>query len=262
MFSSYFFVFFEGRGKERVARDFKAFIEGLLGEEAGVGRALERPWEDPALVKRDRTATAPGDPGHDGPWSYARSVFEFPTYEAHYREEDFDDPAYDDENGEVGVPVELPVEPPEDLFAAEAYEEEDTSLYLFGSDMPPEWRDSPITISFPPFALPAETAEDRRGSRPKAKKILRWLGRQQRRRRVEIHLSAGFFASIYLEPRELSAARLLTMASELLEATSEEEPPRSEPLVESPGCEDPEAHGQEPKDLPGWPAKIWRKWAS
>ncbi len=247
MFGTYFFVFFEGKGKERVAQDFKELVEGLLGEEAGVGRAFERPWEDPALVKRPRTPAPAGGLSGDEPWYFARSVFEFPTYEEHFRGESFDDFGADDDAR---------------IFDAEAFEEEDSSLYLFGSDMPPEWQEAPVTISFPPFALPAQTKEERQASRPKAKKILRWLCRQQRRRRVQIQLSAGFFAPVYFEPAEVSAARLLTMALELQEISAEEAPPHSVPLDLDLGFEDPEAGWQEPKDSAHWPARIWRKLVS
>ena len=246
MFGSYFFVFFEGEAKERVALEFKELVEDLLGEEAGVGRAFERPWEDPEQAERVRTKTGPGDPGHEGPWSFARCVFEIPSYEEHFRRE-LEGEAFDEE-----------------AFALDGFEEEDSSLYLFGDDMPPEWREAPVTISFPPFALPAQAPEDRQASRPKAKKILRWLVRQEKRLPVKVLLSARFFAPAYFEPREVSAARLLRMALEL------EDPAVAEPASTSPSLdldldlsfENPETRRESSKDDESWPGRIWRRGVS
>ena len=240
MCGNYVYVFFEGEGKESVAREFKDFLEALLGEQVGVGRVFELPWEDPAEVQRQRSKPGPDDPGHDGPWSFARSVFSLPTYEAHFLSQDPEDEWFD-----------------ESLYAED---EEDESLCLFGSELPPEWRDAPLVLCFPPFALPAGTSEERRESRPKARKLLQWLRRSQRRKReLEIHVSAGFFAPIYLGVKEMTAARLLAMSAEL----DAEEPGLSEPSLDLDlALEDPEQAWVEPKDQPSWPARIWQRWMS
>lgn len=252
MFGTHFFVFFEGDGKERMAQDFKELVEALLGEEAGVGRSLERPWLEPDEEETLRGQLASEDSGLEEPLHFAEAVFEFSALDECFGN-----------GGEREAIRELEAAALEaEAREMETFEEEDPSLALFGEDLPPEWQNAAVTISFPPCALPAQTPEDRQASRPKAKRILRWLVRQGRRRKVKVHLGAGYFASAYYEPREVSPARLLTMAVELEEVSSVEHPPRPLPLDLDLGLEDPEACWEESKDDASWPARVWQRWIS
>lgn len=237
MCGSFVYVFFEGEGKEALALKFKEFIEELLGEPAGVGRVLERPWDDPATARKRRESLDLDSLDSEAPWSFASSVFSLPTYETCL---------YD-------------LEPEEEAFYPE--ESDDDSLYLFGTDMPPEWQDAPLILSFPLFALPAATKEERRASRPKARKILRWLRRRQRRwRQGSIRLSDELCTSDYFSLKEVSAARLLAMSAEL-QASEEAEPflgSLDAALDLELEIDDPELYFEEPKDQPSWPARLWR----